>query len=159
MTEFRSVPDQFVIDEIARGTQDLRVAAEVGRFGAQGNREIRDRIHDTTERVLTSRDRLAVDIDKTPGRRTEYDVERAHLAALAVDKAMTYIARDEARRAARGKMDSPLSLKRQRAELARAQYERLAHELYASDPIGNGPNVLEHEKQRRSGRFWRRPEF
>jgi hypothetical protein len=137
--------------EIERSTAVLHRGPESGGDGEVGQAIRTETARKTAENILNNPDRVMADMDKPEARRTEHDPEKAHLMAMATDKAETYIARDDRRRQEKGQSGTPWSPKREDAELHRGLDQKLASEMYNADPAGAGPNQVERAKEGRKG--------
>jgi hypothetical protein len=142
-TPLADTPDPFIQAEIARSTAPLNEAIEHGHIGAQGKALLGERVMKITELVQQSPHRTEVDKTKPVHKRTEYDKEKAHLIAHAIDEEMTYIAKDKRKK----DISDPWSKKRERTELSARQWADAAAEIYDRDPLGAGPNQVRARKQ------------
>lgn len=144
MTELRpSVPQAAIDSAVERSTAALREYQVRPDIGGENRRLIGERILQVTGIVQNSPERVAADIGKSPDQRTEYDPERAHLAALAIDENMTRLAADK-QRAAAGKRMWPWQTARHEQDLLGSKLGvQLANAVYDNDPIQSGPNTVE----------------
>lgn len=144
MTESRPDVLQAAIDSaVERSTAALRNYQEKPGIGGENRRLVGERIFQVAGIVQDNPERVAADIGRSPDQRTEYDPERAHLAALAIDENMTGLAADKKRDEA-GKRMMPWRKTKHEQDLVGSKLgEDLAGEVYDKDPIEAGPYTIE----------------
>jgi hypothetical protein len=147
MTELHSDVPQTAIDSaIEHSTGPLQEYQERPGIGGENRRLVGERILQVTSIVQDNPERVAADIGRSPDHRTEYDPQRAHLAALAIDKNMTRLAADKQRSEAGKRMMPWRKTKRERDLIGSKLGEDLANEVYDNDPIEAGPNAVESRR-------------
>lgn len=149
LPELRPDVPQAAIDlAVERSTAVLREYQGRPGIGGENRRLIGERILRVTGIVQDSPERVAADMGKSPDQRTEYDPERAHLAALAIDKNMTRLAADKQREAAGKRMLSWRTTKHEQDLLGSRLGEHVANQVYDNDPVQSGPNAVELNRSR-----------
>jgi len=138
------LPQEAFETEIARSTKDL--TEYIGQAAVIYSKDIpiiNERITQIAETVKDNPERVAADITKPPQKRTEYDVERAHLKALAIDGNMTHLAAYDRRREAGKRLLPGQKTKSEQHMLGAKVGETLAENVYAKDPVHAGPRMVE----------------
>lgn len=138
-------PSQSQIDyEIARSIAPLKEYQEKPLIGRENYQAVSKRILQVTAIVQDNPERVAADATKFLSHRTEHDPERAHLAALAIDKNMTRLAADKQRVNAGKRIWR--RTRHVRDALGAKIGEELANAVYDTDPVQAGLPMVESRR-------------